>query len=297
MACGDDTDMMITSVCVRALIKLAGVTLGKRRALRRTAPKIKVKMPSWTKATTTPLVRNLFESFFSDQIEPGSESGKEDKRSLRCGVCDCCQRPDCGVCKFCRDMVKFGGSGRAKQCCIERRCPNRMVAQAEEDEQDEDLEGIVLEEVSNSQPRHHQVRRHSHRVRWLDEPVAKEGKRTYYKSVDIDGQELQLDDCVTVEPDDSHTPVFIARINHMWEDGRGVKHFHADWFHRGSSTVLGETADPLELFITDDCEDTLLDAVIKKVSYSTLSSFFILSSRAYILLSDSFGNLKLLALL
>jgi hypothetical protein len=43
------------------------------------------------------------------------------KRQTRCGVCETCQQPDCGECKACGDMKKFGGTGRAKQCCVNRR--------------------------------------------------------------------------------------------------------------------------------------------------------------------------------
>ncbi len=31
-----------------------------------------------------------------------------------------CLAPDCGKCRNCKNMVKFGGSGKAKQACMER---------------------------------------------------------------------------------------------------------------------------------------------------------------------------------
>ena len=34
----------------------------------------------------------------------------------------------------CKDMIKFGGTGRQKQACKERRCPNMAVKIAEEDD-------------------------------------------------------------------------------------------------------------------------------------------------------------------
>ncbi|CAH3033865.1 unnamed protein product [Pocillopora meandrina] len=132
-AADDDELPLLVTPCMRALIKLAGVTLGKRRAARgvkvRLDKKKKDTVPS--KATTTPLVRNIFDIFFQDQID-----GKETRtsRRKRCGVCEVCQQPDCGKCKSCRDMVKFGGTGRKKQCCEERRCPNLAVEEAEDDE-------------------------------------------------------------------------------------------------------------------------------------------------------------------
>lgn len=36
--------------------------------------------------------------------------------------CSGCTKKDCGVCKNCKDMVKFGGTGRKKQKCIHRVC-------------------------------------------------------------------------------------------------------------------------------------------------------------------------------
>lgn len=75
-------------------------------------------------ATTTPLVRNIFDIFFKDQID-GKETSAPRKK--RCGVCEVCQQPDCGKCKSCKDMVKFGGTGRKKQCCEERRFVSNIV--------------------------------------------------------------------------------------------------------------------------------------------------------------------------
>lgn len=37
---------------------------------------------------------------------------------------------------------------------------------------------------------------------------------------------------------------------------------------RGSDTVLGETADPLELFLVDDCESIKLESALRKVKVS-----------------------------
>lgn len=38
--------------------------------------------------------------------------------------CDCtgCLADDCGECRFCIDMAKFGGPGRKKKRCIHRQC-------------------------------------------------------------------------------------------------------------------------------------------------------------------------------
>ncbi len=43
-------------------------------------------------------------------------------RRKRCGDCAYCKAKDCGLCRFCQDMVKFGGKGTLKQSCVERKC-------------------------------------------------------------------------------------------------------------------------------------------------------------------------------
>lgn len=62
-----------------------------------------------------------------------------------------------------------------------------------------------------------------------------------------------------------YNDVFILRISSLWEDNNG-KMFHAHWFNRGTQTVLGESSDPLELVMVDECEDMLLNYVQGKVN-------------------------------
>lgn len=58
-----------------------------------------------------------------------SKSSCPRRRRTRCKKCEACTRSDCGECAYCHDMVKFGGSGRAKQTCMMRQClrPNLPV--------------------------------------------------------------------------------------------------------------------------------------------------------------------------
>lgn len=139
----EEDTLLITTPCIRALINLAGITFNKgktvrkgkkrnntrqqeddwRRGLMRKAQK--EKKATWTKATTTQLVNNTFESFFPDQLANSKESMTIKRR--RCGVCENCQNPDCGDCASCKNMIKFGGPGRSKQACTKRRCPNMEI--------------------------------------------------------------------------------------------------------------------------------------------------------------------------
>ena len=54
-------------------------------------------------------------------LSSSKKSGK--KHTRRCGECPACLREDdCGQCRFCRDMKKYGGQGRLRQKCIKRQC-------------------------------------------------------------------------------------------------------------------------------------------------------------------------------
>lgn len=44
------------------------------------------------------------------------------KRARGCKECISCKREDCGSCRYCKDMTKFGGQGKKKQKCIHRVC-------------------------------------------------------------------------------------------------------------------------------------------------------------------------------
>jgi len=56
-----------------------------------------------------------------------SERAFSRRRRTRCKKCEACTRQDCRECVFCQDMVKFGGSGRAKQTCLMRQCLRPML--------------------------------------------------------------------------------------------------------------------------------------------------------------------------
>ena len=77
---------------------------------------------------------------------------------------------------------------------------------------------------------------------------------------------VSIGDHVAVTPEEENLPFYIARVCSMWEEPGGEKHFHATWYHRGNDTALGETSDPCELFMVDQCDDCPLGAIIDKVT-------------------------------
>uniref|UniRef100_A0A8C3KGL8 DNA (cytosine-5)-methyltransferase n=1 Tax=Calidris pygmaea TaxID=425635 RepID=A0A8C3KGL8_9CHAR len=257
----DEPPVLITP-CMRDLIKLAGVTLGKRRAVRRQAIRHPTKIDKDkgpTKATTTKLVYLIFDTFFSEQIEKDErEDDKENAmKRRRCGVCEV---PGGSACPF--NMVKFGGSGRSKQACLQRRCPNLAVREADEDEEVDDNIPEMPSPKKMLQGR--KKKQNKSRISWVGEPIKSDGKKDYYQRVCIDSETLEVGDCVSVSPDDPTKPLYLARVTAMWEDSSGQM-FHAHWFCPGSDTVLGATSDPLELFLVDECEDMQLSYIHGKV--------------------------------
>ncbi|XP_077833397.1 DNA (cytosine-5)-methyltransferase 1 isoform X3 [Macaca mulatta] len=262
-----DEQPIFLTPCMRDLIKLAGVTLGQRRAqARRQAIRhsTREKDRGPTKATTTKLVYQIFDTFFAEQIEKDDREDKENAfKRRRCGVCEVCQQPECGKCKACKDMVKFGGSGRSKQACQERRCPNMAMKEADDDEEVDDN----IPEMPSPKKMHQgkKKKQNKNRISWVGEAVKTDGKKSYYKKVCIDAETLEVGDCVSVIPDDSSKPLYLARVTALWEDSINGQMFHAHWFCAGTDTVLGATSDPLELFLVDECEDMQLSYIHSKV--------------------------------
>ncbi|EFN76367.1 DNA (cytosine-5)-methyltransferase PliMCI [Harpegnathos saltator] len=261
--------LLIISPCMRSLANYGGVTLGKRTAVRRAPPnKQKVKQPAWTKATTTKLVSNMFENFFTDQLAKHDDDDKikMGPKRQRCGICENCQQPDCGACVSCKDMIKFGGTGRSKQACVRRRCPNMAIQEADDsDLENEEDDGLENDEKIEEKPKK-DFKELKKDIVWMGDDKIIEGRRTFYKSVMVGNEKIELNDYVLVEPRNSAIPLHIAKVMYMWENKIGIKQFHANWVRRGTDTILGETADPMEVFLSDDCEDVPFKSVNSKAT-------------------------------
>ncbi|XP_023241204.1 DNA (cytosine-5)-methyltransferase 1-like [Centruroides sculpturatus] len=274
-SCADaDEALLIVTPCMRALIKLAGVTLGKRRAIRRSeVSHIKVKKFGHSLATTTPLVRSIFENFFQQQLDKDTKSHSTPRRK-RCGVCEACQLPDCGKCNACQDMIKFGGSGKGKQACLLRKCPNMAVQDAEaEDAESDEIEDEMARKAELTCLTHKkkQYKKQKTALAWIGKPIKIKQTKKFYSSVKINDEIVNCGDCVLVAPVDPTIPLYVARVVYMWENGNGDMMFHAHWFCRGSDTVLGETSDPLEVFVICECDDSHLSSVVSKCKKAELT--------------------------
>ena len=85
--------------------------------LNRTNLTLPLTPSSGEKTTTTqPLKSKKRKKPLKDQSKP--------LRKVRCGQCLECQKEPCGVCKFCLDSPKYGGTGKLRKACLHRRCSN-----------------------------------------------------------------------------------------------------------------------------------------------------------------------------
>lgn len=99
---------------------------------------------------------------------------------------------------------------------------------------------------------------------WIGDQIASNNLKTYYKSVIVGDEKIEINDYVLVEPRNPTSPSHVAKVIYMWENKNGMKQFHANWLHRGNDTILGETSDPIELFLSDECDDVPFKAVRSK---------------------------------
>ena len=56
-----------------------------------------------------------------------NESRKHKKIRRACRKCKACRTDNCGACKYCQDMIRFGGRGVLKQKCMLRACEDPKI--------------------------------------------------------------------------------------------------------------------------------------------------------------------------
>lgn len=266
-AADEDDEPLITLPCMRELIKLMGIKFGKRKIRTKIEYK-KVDKKAWTKATTTPLVRKTFESFFTNQLDKTNHELV--LRRKRCGICEACQLPDCGECNACRAMAKFGGHGRTKKACVRRLCPNMAVEQAEDSDPDDEEEYHTMAEKHNKIEDIVPVKLtglSNRKIKWIGEPIKADLTKVYYERVEIDGGELCIGDFVMVETSQANIPALVTKVIYMWKDTLNplLGYFHGEVLIRSSDTVLGEVGDPREVFLGDRCcHGAPLSSILRK---------------------------------
>ncbi|XP_011881443.1 PREDICTED: DNA (cytosine-5)-methyltransferase PliMCI-like [Vollenhovia emeryi] len=268
-ATADDT-LFITAPCMRALMRLSGVTLGKKSAIRVGRRERRGKELAWSMATTTKLVSNMFENIFAGQLAKHTDKNKQLPRRQRCGVCDNCQQPDCGECYNCKNMPKFGGTGNLKQACIRRRCPNLAIQEADDSdpENEEQYDNLTEEQTAQEdrESKNEDFKELKKDIIWEKEDKIVDGQKTYYKSVTVGNEKIEINDYVLLEPRDPSIPLKICKVVFMWENENGERRFHANRLHRGTDTILGETSDPTELFLSGQCCEASFTSIRSKAT-------------------------------
>ena len=266
---GDEDEVELVKMpAMKDIIKLAGVKLGVRKQLR--IKKKQKQMPKWSAACVTPLVRGVFDAIFAEQMADEAEGEKKGgkKRSKRCGMCDHCLRKECGVCKNCKNMTKFGGNGKAKQACEQRKCEKVETPEDEAEEEVEEPETLLSPDAKSKEKK--DAKKVHKEVEWRGEGVV-EGRRTYYTGALLDGElEVALGDTVLISPSDPSIPLYVATVSKLY-DGRDGPTVHVIWFSRGTDTMFGDAADPTQLFLIDDCEDQPLLSVYRKCTVEMLA--------------------------
>ena len=171
----------------------------------------------------------------------------------KCGMCKGCQAKECGNCQSCINMIKYAGTERArKEICKDKQCEKLKI----------------MENVKNQQPEIYErqmryMRERNTKVKWLGEAKHHQGAK-YYNSAEVNGEKLEAGDFILVRPDDQETTNFICRIVFFEHDG-SEKITHVQTFCRGTDTLLGETADPKEIFAMIDCESIPCYEIIRKL--------------------------------
>ena len=60
-------------------------------------------------------------------------------------------------------------------------------------------------------------------IMWIGDQIAADNQKTYYKSVRVGDEEIQLNDYVLVEPRNPAIPLNVAKVIYMWENKNGAK--------------------------------------------------------------------------
>ena len=261
----NDEQNLLSAPFIKELCKFIGVSLqalesssaerGKTHTQRHMYHGKNAMEPSRAKiASTTPLVRHVFTSLMKQRAQLRKEKMANKIADFsKCGVCKGCLEKECGSCQNCLNMIKFAGSGMSRKgICKLKQCEKLKV----------------MENVKDSQPEIYErqmryMREKTTRVKWIGDAKDYQGSK-YYDAADVNNERLEVGDFILVRPDDQNTTNFICRIINFESDG-SEKITHVQTYCRGTDTLLGETADPKELFAMIDCESIPCYEIIRKV--------------------------------
>ena len=101
-------------------------------------------------------------------------------------------------------------------------------------------------------------------VKWIGKGVP-EKDRVFYSGVILDGSlELHQGDTVFVKQHNPQAKHRVATIGKLYYESPLGACAHLQWFRYATDTFLGDTADPQQLFFTDDCGNVALAQIWEK---------------------------------
>ncbi|XP_004287724.1 PREDICTED: DNA (cytosine-5)-methyltransferase 1-like [Fragaria vesca subsp. vesca] len=161
----------------------------------------------------------------------------------------------------------------------ENSSPVETCEKIEEDEVDEEVQedleeddaeenSSVVKEAQRPSPILRKIKSSSSskKVLWDEEPVGKTSSgEAVYKHAVLRGEEISVGGAVMVEVDGSDELPVIYFVEYMYESSDGEKMLHGRMMQRGSDTVLGNTANEREVFLTNECINLALKDVKQTV--------------------------------
>jgi DNA (cytosine-5)-methyltransferase 1 len=288
----DEDRFMVDAPCMRNLIQLTGIEKKAKKPVTIRGQK-KSKAMAFSMATATLLILEVFEECFKGQIETSDEATKgkaKPIRKKRCGVCEDCVAKECGECVHCLNMIKFGGNGKSKQTCVKQSCSNKIdqdedVSASEDEMSDLDQDQFEEKNKENNKKASNRAKKEAALLKGLTGikdftiklermalPNSGDFVKTHFRFSwpkaamgEIKGSKVLYDEVKVGHADQiwtigHHTDRKIGQISYFFEK-RGNFYAHLKNFIKGSKTLLGETADPHELFEIHECEDVELSSI------------------------------------
>lgn len=143
------------------------------------------------------------------------------------------------------------------------------VEEQEENEEDYvEEEKLISEETPKSSSVSRKTKSHSTKkeIRWNGEPMNKTSSgNVLYKQAIVHGEVIAVGGAVVVEDDEIDGLSVIYFVEYMYETRNGSKMFHGRMMKTGCLTVLGNTANEREVFLTNECMDYELEDIKETV--------------------------------
>lgn len=154
--------------------------------------------------------------------------------------------------------------GTASESKDDDEAEEQEQEQEENEDEEAEEETVLLEETQKPRSVSKQSKAVSDGgdIRWEGGPEGKTSSGCLlYKKAIIHGEVVSVGISVSVEVDESDELPDIYYVEYMFESKNGRKMFHGRMMQHGCQTVLGNTANEREVFLTNECKDVALQDV------------------------------------